>query len=113
MNFQGIIIAIFTFLIIGIFHPIVIKVEYHFSKNIWYVFLIIGIIFLIISLFQSDLLISSLCAIFAASSLWSINERYKCHKREKQILIYKIDNYYRLFITNSLQFTFCFYSDNQ
>lgn len=84
MNFQGIIIAIFTFLIIGLFHPIVIKVEYHFSKKVWYVFLIIGIIFLIVSLFQSDLLISSLCAIVAASSLWSIRELFEQEKRVKK-----------------------------
>lgn len=84
MNFQGIIIAIFTFLIIGIFHPIVIKVEYHFTKRVWYVFLIIGIIFLIMSLFQKDFLISSLCAIFSASSLWSIKELFEQEKRVKK-----------------------------
>lgn len=84
MNFQGIIIAIFTFLIIGIFHPIVIKVEYYFSKKVWYIFLITGIIFLIISLFQSNFLISSLCAIFAASSLWSIRELFEQEKRVKK-----------------------------
>ena len=84
MNFTGIIIAIFTFLIIGIFHPIVIKVEYHFSKKVWYVFLIIGMIFLIISLFQSDFLISSLCAIFASCSLWFIRELFEQEKRVKK-----------------------------
>ena len=33
MNFNGIIIAAVTFLIIGIFHPLVVKSEYHFSKK--------------------------------------------------------------------------------
>lgn len=34
MNWQGIIIGGMAFLIIGIFHPIVIKGEYYFSKKI-------------------------------------------------------------------------------
>ena len=29
MNFAGLLIGISTFLIIGLFHPLVIKVEYH------------------------------------------------------------------------------------
>ena len=33
MNWQGIIIGISAFLIIGIFHPIVVKGEYYFSKK--------------------------------------------------------------------------------
>ncbi len=33
MNFESIIIAAATFFIIGIFHPIVIKAEYYFSKK--------------------------------------------------------------------------------
>lgn len=33
MNFESIIIADATFFIIGIFHPIVIKAEYYFSKK--------------------------------------------------------------------------------
>ena len=31
MNFTGLIIAVTTFLVIGLFHPIVIKSEYHFG----------------------------------------------------------------------------------
>ena len=61
-----------------------IKVEYYFSKKVWYIFLIIGIIFLIISLFQSNFLISSLCANFATSSLWSIRELFEQEKRVKK-----------------------------
>lgn len=35
MNVSGIIIGLATFLIIGLFHPIVIKAEYYFSKLCW------------------------------------------------------------------------------
>lgn len=34
MDFSGIIIGFATFFIIGIFHPIVIKAEYHFGKHL-------------------------------------------------------------------------------
>jgi len=39
MNFNGIIVGLATFLIIGICHPIVIKAEYHFGKGCWRAFL--------------------------------------------------------------------------
>ena len=45
MQFNGLIIGVSVFLIIGIFHPIVIKAEYYFTKKIWPAFLIMGIIF--------------------------------------------------------------------
>ncbi|MTK13076.1 MAG: DUF4491 family protein, partial [Clostridiaceae bacterium] len=50
MNFQGVTIGLISFLIIGIFHPIVIKAEYYFSKKIWPVFLIVGIVFIFLSI---------------------------------------------------------------
>ena len=42
MNFKGIILGVITFLIIGLFHPIVIKSEYYFSKKSRYVFAAAG-----------------------------------------------------------------------
>ena len=38
MFFTGLIIAFGTFLIIGVFHPIVIKTEYYFGTGPWWVF---------------------------------------------------------------------------
>ena len=43
LYWQGLIIGIFTFLIIGLFHPIVIKCEYYFGTRCWWIFLVIGI----------------------------------------------------------------------
>ena len=54
MNFLGLIIAVTTFLVIGIFHPIVIKSEYHFGVKCWWVFLISGIAFIVASLFTDN-----------------------------------------------------------
>ncbi len=44
MNYNGILIGIGTFLIIGLLHPVVIKAEYYFSSRIWPLFLIGGIL---------------------------------------------------------------------
>ena len=37
-NLTGLVIGLATFLIIGLFHPLVIKGEYHFGVKIWFVF---------------------------------------------------------------------------
>ena len=42
-HIDGIIIGICTFLIIGMFHPIVIKAEYYFGTRCWWWFLVLGI----------------------------------------------------------------------
>ncbi|MBR1664099.1 MAG: DUF4491 family protein [Ruminococcus sp.] len=81
MNFTGILLAIITFLIIGIFHPIVIWAEYRFSKRIWGVFALAGAVFLIISVFIDSIFISSIFAIISASCLWSIHELFEQEKR--------------------------------
>ena len=39
----GIVIGICTFLIIGLFHPIVVKAEYYWGTRCWWIFLILGI----------------------------------------------------------------------
>ena len=43
MNFSGLLVGLATFLIIGLFHPIVIKSEYHFGVRCWWVFLLVGV----------------------------------------------------------------------
>ena len=65
---EGIIIGISTFLIIGLFHPVVIKAEYYWGTRCWWVFLFLGILGIIGSLLISDILISSLLGVFAFSS---------------------------------------------
>ena len=41
MNFEGPLIGLATFLIIGVFHPIVIKTEYYFGTRPWWIFLLL------------------------------------------------------------------------
>lgn len=84
MHFSGIIIAISCFLIIGIFHPIVIKTEYYTGTRFWWIFLIIGLISLLSALFIADSLYSAILGIFGASSLWSIKELFEQCDRVKK-----------------------------
>ena len=43
MNFSGILVGAAVFVAIGIFHPLVIKLEYAVGKCGWWIFLIIGL----------------------------------------------------------------------
>lgn len=81
MNYNGIIIGVLTFAIIGIFHPLVIKGEYYFGVKCWWVFLVMGIITTVASLCVSDMLFSTLLAVWGASSFWSIGELFEQRKR--------------------------------
>lgn len=84
MYFEGIIIGICTFIIIGIFHPIVIKGEYYIGKKIWPIFLILGIISLILSLFMNNIIISALIGVLGFTLLWSIHEIIEQEERVKK-----------------------------
>ena len=81
MFFTGLIIAFGTFLIIGVFHPIVIKTEYYFGTGPWWVFLVLGIGAIIASLCIAQVILSSLLGVIGASCLWSISEQKKKKKR--------------------------------
>ena len=80
-NFSGIIIGVATFLIIGLFHPLVIKAEYHVGVKSWWLFLLLGIISAIVSLIVVNLTISILLGVVAFSSFWSIGEVFQQKKR--------------------------------
>lgn len=74
MHFNGVIIGLIAFLIIGIFHPIVIKGEYHFGARIWPVFLVAGLILLALSLLVSNPIGAAALGVTGFSCLWSIKE---------------------------------------
>ena len=84
MNFDGIIIGLISFLIIGLFHPIVIKGEYYFSKKIWPIFLVVGIVFLIISLYSENSILTASLGVTGFSCLWSIKEIFEQEERAKK-----------------------------
>lgn len=81
MNITGILIAVVTFFVIGIFHPIVIKSEYHFGTRCWWVFAIAGIAFIISSLWVDNNILSPILGVLGCSCLWSILELFQQKKR--------------------------------
>lgn len=81
MNFTGIAIAACSFVVIGVFHPIVIKCEYYFSAKIWPVFLAAGLLMLAASLLVENTVVSCLLGVVGCSSLWSIGELKEQAKR--------------------------------
>ncbi|MCE2616590.1 MAG: DUF4491 family protein [Phocaeicola sp.] len=81
IHFDGLIIGICTFLMIGIFHPIVVKSEYYFGVKCWWVFLLLGIVGIISCLLIKDILLSTLIGVFSFSCFWSILEVFEQRKR--------------------------------
>lgn len=84
MNFSGLLVGLATFLIIGLFHPIVIKSEYHFGVRCWWVFLFVGIAFVIASCMVKDIVISTILGVTAFSCFWSILELFEQRERVRK-----------------------------
>lgn len=74
MNCHGILIGLSSFLIIGIFHPLVIKSEYYFGQKSKWWFAVVGVIICILSIIVNNIIISSLLGVTAFSCFWSIKE---------------------------------------
>jgi hypothetical protein len=81
VNFYGLFAGAAALFIIGLFHPIVIKGEYHFGKRIWPICLICGIVFLAGACFVSNIYIAILLGITGSSCLWCIKELFEQEKR--------------------------------
>ena len=84
MNFEGPLIGLATFLIIGVFHPIVIKTEYYFGTRPWWIFLLLGLGCIVGALFVESALASALLGVTGFSSLWTILELFEQKERVKK-----------------------------
>lgn len=80
----GLVLGLCTFLIIGIFHPIVIKSEYHFGVRCWWCFLVAGIIMCFIAWVVDDIFWSVLAAVTGFSCFWSILEVFEQRERVRK-----------------------------
>ena len=92
LHFTGIAIGVATFLIIGVFHPIVIKSEYYFGVRCWWAFMLVGLATVVASLLVENVLLSTLLAVIGASSFWSIGELFEQRKRVERGWFPKRDN---------------------
>ena len=80
-HLAGLFIGICTFLIIGLFHPVVVKAEYYWGTKCWWIFLVLGIVGVIASLSIDNVILSSLLGVFAFSSFWTIKEVFEQEER--------------------------------
>ena len=83
-HLAGIVIGICTFLIIGLFHPVVVKAEYYWGTRCWWVFLLLGVAGTVVSLVVDSILLSSLSGVFAFSSFWTIKELFEQEERVRK-----------------------------
>ncbi|MCM1517309.1 MAG: DUF4491 family protein [Pseudoflavonifractor sp.] len=80
----GLVIGVSTFLVIGLFHPVVIKCEYYFGTRCWWWFLLLGLLCVVLSLSTANVLLSTLLGVVAFSSFWSIGEIFEQQQRVKR-----------------------------
>lgn len=81
LHFTGVLIAVCTFLIIGLFHPLVIKTEYYTGTRLWWIFLVLGLAVVGVAFMVENVFWSSVLGVLGASLLWSIGELFSQKKR--------------------------------
>ena len=84
MNWPALEVGLAAFVIIGAFHPVVIKAEYYFSKKVWPVFLLAGLLCLWAALCIENTAWACVVSVLGFTSLWSIkgclNRKNACKK---------------------------------
>ena len=65
----GLVIGVSTFLIIGLFHPIVVKVEYYWGTRYW---------------ITDNVWFAALLGVFSFSSFWTIKEIFEQEERVRK-----------------------------
>ena len=83
-NLLGLVIGLSTFLIIGLFHPIVIKGEYYFGTKCWWWFAVLGVVLLLAAMAVESIMASALLGVTAFSSFWSILEIFEQQERVRK-----------------------------
>lgn len=83
-NLTGLALGLCAFLIIGLFHPLVIKGEYYLGVRCWWLFLIGGISFGTASVLTTGFFLQSLLAVLAFSCFWSILEVFEQRERVRK-----------------------------
>ena len=81
LNFSGVAIGVATFIVIGLFHPLVIKAEYYIGVRSWWLFLLLGIVAGVASLLFHNLKLSIILGVVAFSYFWRIGEVFEQRKR--------------------------------
>lgn len=80
MNFEALLIGIVAFITIGVFHPVVVKLEYSFGKRIWWAVFLPGLALLVASFFVKAYL-SLVLGVIAFGCFWTTVELFFQHER--------------------------------
>jgi uncharacterized membrane protein len=80
MNWTGLLIGLLAFVIIGVFHPLVIKMEYYLGRKSWWMFFMLAIGFSIASIVAKSIL-SIVLGTLGFACFWSTFEIFKQHER--------------------------------
>ncbi len=81
MNFSGFVVGSVMLLTIAFTHVLVIKGEYHFGTKWWPVLFSIGFLFILVSIFVDNKLLSGSLGIVSFCLFWSIYELFLQKKR--------------------------------
>ena len=80
----GLLIGLLTFIIIGVFHPLVTKGEYYCGVKIWWAFLAAGIVAMVLAVIADSVLWQAVWGVLSFSSLWSIHEVFEQRERVRK-----------------------------
>lgn len=83
-NFEGLGVGLAAFLVIGLFHPVVVKTEYHFGTRPWWVFLVFGLICCGAAMYVKSSFWSAILGVVAFSSFWTIKELFEQKERVRK-----------------------------
>lgn len=81
MQYAGIIVGIHTFIMIGVLHFAVVKIERVIGSHIWPWFVVLGLVFGVASVMVSDVLASALLGVSGFLLAWSGPELRKQKER--------------------------------
>ncbi len=80
----GIVSGLATFLIIGLFHPVVIKCEYYFGVKCCWWFVVFEVVMCTCSYFIDDIFLSIVCGVTGFSSFWTVKEIFDQRERVRK-----------------------------
>ena len=81
MQFAGIIVGVYTFVMIGVLHVGVVRIERTIGSHIWPGFVVLGLLFGAASLRVTDVLTSALLGVSGFLFAWSGPELKKQRER--------------------------------
>lgn len=84
MNYLGILHGFIAFVLIGAFHPLVIKGEYYLGRKCIGIFLVTGAIALFGSMATNHMTLSTFFGILSFCCFWSIKEVIEQEQRVKE-----------------------------